>query len=64
MCSAFQTGLRVLLAINKVATSLNAGLKITPTQAFSTAEVWQVTGTNGGAGGCTASVRKADLHCR
>jgi Glycoside hydrolase family 44 len=51
----------VMVAINKAATSLNTGLKITHTKAFSTAEVWQVTGANGGAGGCTAPVRQADI---
>lgn len=51
----------VMVAINKASSALNAGLKITHTKAFGTAEVWQVTGTNGGAGGCTAPVRKADI---
>jgi hypothetical protein len=51
----------VMVAINKAATSLNAGLKITHTKAFSTAEVWQVTGVNGDPGGCTAPTRQADI---
>jgi hypothetical protein len=51
----------VMVAINKASTALDAGLKITHTKAFSTAEVWRVTGTNGGAGSCTAPVRRADI---
>jgi hypothetical protein len=51
----------VMVAINKATTAINAGLKITHTKAFSTAEVWQVTGVNGDPGGCTAPTRKTDI---
>lgn len=51
----------VIVAINKATTTINAGLKITHTKAFNTAEVWRVTGTNGGLGGCTAPTRQADV---
>lgn len=61
----------VIVAINKSLTSaLNTGLQITHTVRFATAQVWQVTGTNGGttgttgttaAGTCTGPTRKADV---
>jgi hypothetical protein len=51
----------VVLALNKtLAQSLDAAIRVTHTTRFRRVEVWRVTGTNGGAGGCTR-VRQPDL---
>lgn len=51
-----------IVAINKSQTqALNLGLRLTHNQAFSKAAVYQLTGTNGGAGGCTGPVQKPDV---
>jgi O-glycosyl hydrolase len=52
----------VLVAINKSQTAaLNAGLRLTHNVAFSKAEVYRITGANGGAGGCSGPVRQPDV---
>ncbi|HEY2031711.1 MAG TPA: glycoside hydrolase family 44 protein [Myxococcales bacterium] len=52
----------VVVAINKSRTAaLNTGIALTHDVAFHTAQVWRLTGTNGGAGGCTGPTRQADV---
>lgn len=52
----------VIVAINKSQTaSLNTGLSITHNADFGRAEVYQITGINGGGGGCTGPVREPDV---
>jgi len=52
----------VIVAINKSRTlALNTGIALTHDVAFHTAQVWRLTGVNGGAGGCTGPTRQADV---
>jgi hypothetical protein len=52
----------VVVALNKSqSAALSAGVRITHDAGFSHAEVYTVTGANGGSGGCSGPTRGADL---
>lgn len=52
----------VMVLLNKTLRGdpIDAAIRVTHTERFNTAEVWRVTGTNDGPGGCTKA-RQADL---
>jgi hypothetical protein len=55
-------GRAVVVAINKdLAATLQAGVAIKHNATFGRAQVYRVTGVNGGAGGCTGPSRQADV---
>jgi len=52
----------VVVAINKdLSAALSVGFRIKHDAQFGRAEVYRITGTNGGAGGCTGPTRQADV---
>jgi hypothetical protein len=52
----------VIVAINKdLSATLEVAFQVKHAAAFSKAEIYRVTGTNGGAGGCSGPARQADV---
>lgn len=55
-------GRAVVVALNKdLSSTLNVGFAIKHNATFKTAEVYRVTGQNGGSGGCSGPSRQADI---